>query len=674
MTSIRREGGRLLPFLFNTGVKEIRAGGPVLDSHGQVVGLMLYGIEQSTINYVVPAVHIVEFLRRPEITFVPPSLRQPDLDKPASFEARVEAFAGSGEPLSADLEVQFGDFAPARHEMKLADGVYRASVVPMPLRDGMPAVRIHVNYGDDSVDGSAADCVFHIGAREVHLREIRTLRFEPPRAVLNDGKALEGSITGLGKVLVQTGPERFNWDLSRARELCVLSSEEMGALRCSVVVRRDSKEIARVTRKVEISQSPNPSEPGEPAPKPISPAQLGGDKVTRQLPSVVTDAALGGGGRYVFLSLPAERKIAVFDVSQAAIVRYLDVPTDNFKIAAGMDKLLVGLPANLVIQRWSLTTFERELSLRLPAQNEMKQFLMGSASNGPLLTARSIFDIDKFKPLVFSSDPPVYFPNDDQTPVRVSANGKVFAWWNPEGSPMGMRVVALQGSRLVQSSRHATAGYICPSPDGRLLLTALGVFSADCNAIAGNPATYTIPAAHGPYYLDVAAPENGLTLYVAGDQRAIAHLPPIELRVEKGQPLPRVTGQGFSVDKRIYFVPDAKVIITIPFSNDRIVVYRADIEMALQKSGIDYLYVHSQPPASVGRETSFIYPVRVASKRGGVKFRLQAGPPGMTVSDKGRITWDVPARPMKNEANVVLAVSDASGQEISHSFTVAIRD
>src|SRR5205823_5846704 len=109
--------------------------------------------------------------------------------------------------------------------------------------------------------------------------------------------------------------------------------------------------------------------------------------VVKQLPSTVSDLAVGGSGRYLILYLPRLKKLAVFDANEARITQYVTLDEDNVKFAAGMNHLLVVLPGSKVIQRWSLATFERELATPLPVQGKVSAVCMGSASNGPLLLA-----------------------------------------------------------------------------------------------------------------------------------------------------------------------------------------------------------------------------------------------------------------------------------------------
>src|SRR5581483_7338635 len=120
-------------------------------------------------------------------------------------------------------------------------------------------------------------------------------------------------------------------------------------------------------------------------------------------------------------------------------------------------------------------------------------------------------------------------------------------------------------------------------------------------------------------------------------------------------------------DRRVHFIPDAHLVVSIPKANDRLVLQRFNIDEAVARSGIDYLLVTSRPPAAF-KGTAYEYQLVVKSKKGGVKYRVGSGPPGMKISAAGRLTWAVPPDHAEAHADVILTVSDAAGQEIFHSF------
>src|SRR5205823_2304031 len=82
------------------------------------------------------------------------------------------------------------------------------------------------------------------------------------------------------------------------------------------------------------------------------------------------------------------------------------------------------------------------------------------------------------------------------------------------------------------------------------------------------------------------------------------------------------TSSDFTQDKRVLFAPEAKTIAVLPLSSDRLVVHRFDVDEALDKAGIDYLFVVSRPPVAAYKGTPFVYTPVVKSKKGGVKLKL----------------------------------------------------
>jgi hypothetical protein len=129
-----------------------------------------------------------------------------------------------------------------------------------------------------------------------------------------------------------------------------------------------------------------------------------------------------------------------------------------------------------------------------------------------------------------------------------------------------------------------------------------------------------------------------------------------------------------SFDRHLFLVPDAQLLAVLPASKDRLVLHRCNLEQLLEQSGVDYLFVPSRPPAVAVRGRPYVYAVAVRSKKGGAKVKLEAGPAGMKLSPGGALAWDVPKDFADPEAGVVLTVSDATGQEVFHTFQAAVQE
>src|SRR5262249_13849067 len=152
--------------------------------------------------------------------------------------------------------------------------------------------------------------------------------------------------------------------------------------------------------------------------------------------------------------------LAVFDVNAARVVHTIGLAEDNIKFAAGMDKLIVVLPNLNIIQRWSLGTFEREVTAMVPIKGTVKTMCMGSASNGPLAVYTGedprrgfggqlhFLDVHKLRPIEVGWTNQRPHLGYDSTQLRASADGKVFGLWSTQVSPQGFNALVLVGNAI----------------------------------------------------------------------------------------------------------------------------------------------------------------------------------------------------------------------------------
>jgi predicted Zn finger-like uncharacterized protein len=457
-----------------------------------------------------------------------------------------------------------------------------------------------------------------------------------------------------------------------------------------------------LTRKQPVAKAPEPPVKtpggGEPARVAVSigVAPLRGNKEERALPAAVGDLCVGGGGRYLILHLPQQRQLAIFDANQAKIVKYLSVPGDNVKIAACADKLIVLVPEANVLQRYSLSTFEREVTVPSPVSEPVVQLLLGSASRGPLIliTGGQRFTQGEYPmldPYTFKTMPDLLplrsvFGGAGPSVWRISANGRVITSYQPGTSPQGHLVRVCTGKEYTgHALGHDAAGHMAPGPEGRFVYTARGVYTAEGQPSGkmgsyNDGSRYCLPSAEGEgFYLCINVPgfphggdatAGRLYLHLTGDDRPVAELTAVE--VPRG--LNTWGREKFGVDKRFYLIPSAKLLVVLPETQDRLLLYRVDVDELLAKSDIDYLVVLSRPPASAVQGQTLNYVPSVKSRKGGVKVKLESGPPGMTVSGQGRVSWKVPADFAPGEVDVILGIGDASGQETFQTFRLTVRE
>jgi S1-C subfamily serine protease len=449
--------------------------------------------------------------------------------------------------------------------------------------------------------------------------------------------------------------------------------------------------------------NPPPSVPKPPvATRPIQPSppvafqpQL--PKLAREevpLPGTVSDVAVGGGGRYLILYLAGQKKLAVFDVKLGRVAKYLPAAEEIIHFAAGANRLAVVYPNAKLIQLWNLESFAKERTAPLPASltgDDIHQICMGSASAGPLFVYLPREKRTLALELTGLTTTEVrwthWSPSNAYGPLhmRASPDGTMLLGW--AGGWAGMAMALFDGGKQVgvfDKFEFSLGIFALPSADGRLIFTPW--------AIVGRDLTPTkVPELQGKAYL-VPAHEPGyfLALYSAGNRglpnspygkKAPANLPPVSDVAFYTDDRKRLValnefnelkeGSALYWEQRVHYYPRAGLLVTLAkqANGDRLVLRNVDLVDLMNKAGIDYLFVASQvPPAKAG--ATFTYRLDIRSKKGGVRVKLESGPKGMQVTPEGLVTWAVPAGYGEPEADVLLTINDASGQEMFHNFKI----
>jgi hypothetical protein len=417
--------------------------------------------------------------------------------------------------------------------------------------------------------------------------------------------------------------------------------------------------------------------PVKPVPITPAPVPLGGTEV--KFPAEADQVCVGGGGRFLFASLPKVKQVAVFDASEAKVVKYLPAPAEKVLIAAGMDKLMVVDPGTNIIQRWNLTTFEKEVTTPLPATAGLRTWsiTMGSGSNGPLLVQGGdwprlgewyLFDVTTMKEIK-GTDRHGTLECRVGDKVRASNDGRTVVVNRPDG---GASILAMSGAGWTQAHTPWRDRWpMFPSADGNTVY-GMGDMCTPGGKRLGQAAgghRYYVPAVHGPLVLAITDKVDrhdthrgfSLAVHAPRDTRPMFHLPTFE--AIRTLFVPNV---GWQIDSHVFFIPQAKVVAVLPLTADRIVLYKVDVDAELAKTELDYLFVASQPPAVVPGKR-FEYPIDAKAKKGGLKYKLDFGPDGLAVGADGKVTWDAPADFTK-PVSVAVTISDKSGQEMIHTF------
>jgi hypothetical protein len=625
VTSLREKDGELNRIQLDAVLNQGNSGGPVLDKDGKVVGVVVSGVAiggaGTGVNFAIPVSHLHRFLARAELTFEPPPLKLSQAHETVEFRASSVSLLPGSKPLELELLLK-GDARAARSfKMKLSNGVYRASAMPFPRSTEPAPYRLTALYPRGAVRGEILDLKLQVGKTPVKLAELRRVLLRPkPRVWLREGKVLKGELSGVNAVGVQLGGTKVSLDLTGAVEVRILPPAGLGALSATIVARRDGKEVGRLSRALTVEGVAGAGE--SELFLDVEVPTLEKDVVVRKLEAPVANVAVGGGGRYLILHLPKLDKLAVFDVNVAKVVKLLPAPDANLKMAAGLTRLVLALPGSRTLQRWNLETFEQELSVPYPGKAEIQALTMGSASQGPLLALGKegphpwpnlfLLTLDKLerREIVWAPQTQThpFFPSTNYQ-MRSSPDGRsAGAWTSGNSSPTGMHWIHLGNQVGRRAYSHSSNGHVIPGPGGKVLFTGLGMFTSIGLGIPGNkaypgadPNGRYVPAHHGDYYLSLGSattfanknPVSAFAIHKLGLEQPVLRLtgiavPPTGPAVGAVRPGRVAAAPGgpdeLTLDRRFHLIPDAKVLIVIPPSNDQLVLHRIDLQKALDQT------------------------------------------------------------------------------------------
>jgi predicted Zn finger-like uncharacterized protein len=360
------------------------------------------------------------------------------------------------------------------------------------------------------------------------------------------------------------------------------------------------------------SPSPPPPKPNPPAPKPappaplvvtltpvpgtpfdITPPTLAAGPVTVELPGRVETALAAGGGRFLVLHLPAERKLALFDVNEGRITREAALEGEDARVATGMNAVAVVYPTRRGIHRYSLPDLTRQATGTLPTGGPpIVAAAMGSATNGPLLLVSSSpgvaqYDLQSMRLIDNTGGTGLPLPIQSGTVARAAANGTLFTIATPTSRLGPATVLTVRNGKWTWAQ--VRTALPLPGPGGDLVFgygemhTSEGRQTGPKVARAGQGA-WLVPAAEGTAFLKVAQtrptagvkPKATQVVTVHADQdpqnavATVGELPELEGLVDwrPGVPQP--------LDRHLFYVPRAKLLAVIPASRDKLVLRRVE--------------------------------------------------------------------------------------------------
>lgn len=693
ITSLRKEKGQLRLIQVDASLNPGNSGGPMVDDQGLVRGVVVAGIQGAALNFALPASRVRTFLRTPHIEFSPPKLTAANLTDKQEFLARiVTPRLDAVEDYTVELTLQIGDAEPVVTRLAAeaaAQGVrtYRLELAPLSRRPTSERrMRVTADFPDGRLVGFLDSGKFVIGKTEMTLSEISHIRNGPiPQVTLANGAIVSGPLRGL-EVKIDVGGQTITTDLAACSEVTLdMPQQRLGTVNYVLTVRLGKDELARQEGRIALRQDqpatrPHVAEPTRPAA--LKPTTLPVAEATLKFPRKVRSMVVAGSGRFLLLGVEGSKEMNVVDVNQAAIVRKVPLPSDDALIAASADQFFIAVPDQRLIERWSLTTFQREHVVTLNVEGRIYELVCGSASeHGPLLVYSGMEEVNRHalravdpKTLAVIGGPIERLSLRPPRHIRAAAQGDVFTI----GCGGALGLLVFRDGRLLLAldpddvNNRVAFRIPVPSPDGRLIFTdSGGIHKANGQRVGGKQGWPLFPAAEpcAYYFIPHTHKESPGRLFVPEHDQPLLNSLKFPEMLKHVAHWPR---NPIELDQRYVLLPTARLLITLPPENDRLVLRQFDPVAAIKATGKEYLFVSSAAPRSARRGSQYTYAMAVHSSQTGLTYHVEEGPNNVTIDDQGVLTWHVPDRFAQDIAQFKVAIQDRTGQRVVHVFDVQV--
>ena len=696
LSALRQKDGVLEAIQLDAQVNPGNSGGPVLDPEGNVVGIIQSGVPGSGVNFATPISLLTKEITTPVITIAAPNVDARRQSEPVEFAVAVDWLLPTKEETRVAIEVHTAGQPRKVDAEKGQDGKYRARIALFPPKDKTEKakLRVTVDFETGKISGTVADFNISISGKPKALREIGSIRRAPGETNFTaDGKPA-GPLPELAALAIDVGGTVLTVDARKASgiEIQKPSVDTPSISYQAIVTLADGRTLSSDEKTLVISSASGPA--------PQSPVLAGKVDLPGvreiSLPAPISDVVAAQDGRALLLQMKESKKLAVFDVLDLKIRGYINLDEDDALVAAGSRYILVVCPKQSVIERYSVETLQREkttsntfgdITSITMGRSSPTIAMMISSGSSPFNSKIMAYDAERMT-VVSTADSNISVKmNNPNAFVRASADGRTYGLCRRGVSPTGFTVLTYRDNEFSEFYEHVSLGLLVPNADGTQIFTSQGGLFTNkfVPIIKGNGSwaegvTY-LPSYHPMYFLGVPydllpGPEKKkaktISIYLSGTNQALLQLSEEFKEMQTGrQEAGRMNQDPITMDKRYHFFPQLDVLLTIPPTNDKIVAHPLNIRQILDEKGIDYLYVTSIAP--LGKvATPYRFKLEAASKAGGVKFSLQSGPTGLTISSDGAVAWNAPAKPA--EETVIVSLKDGSGQEALHTFRIVITE
>ena len=411
------------------------------------------------------------------------------------------------------------------------------------------------------------------------------------------------------------------------------------------------------------------------------------DPLTRDVRAIslpepaTTEVSVGGGGRFLVLQMRKLKKLAIIDFSRAELVGL--IPGQG-KFTAGSRALFVFNDAEQTLERWDLESLQFEKSVSL------KTLLAPTTSVLP-------HALRIISPVITSVRMGAAADDVLMLSFRDAGHRHIVAMIDAKTlQPMPLTIL----SNVNQISAMLESGGVA-SADGRSYRGSIGGRGAQASVMIRHESTIEIVnAAHltikrdanerhrhrqwNHRYPVLQSPQGGPALQLVpphqmgnGDQWTANLVDRNDKRLDSAATVQLGSDRSsawhlqFLSGTAGWFRPEYKLAAMLMDRRQTLNLFRVDATQLLNEADIAPL-VMSRPPIWAHAGSRYEYVLQLFPSEQKVTFKIQSGPDGMQIDDRGHLTWDVPSIPESHVVYPVIRVTDSRNRKTDHQLTLLV--
>lgn len=706
VTSLRKKKKELKAIQVDAVINPGNSGGPVVDTNGKVIGVVVEKVRGTDVNFAIPITDVKKFLAKPELAMRPVGIKFSKMYESVEFKFESFSLEDDAPDRQVKFQVRVGDGKPTELVLEPnSNGEFSAVIIPGPRRKKKMLFPVNVAFSQGVVSGKIEEQAIKLGQAKRQLIQFRRIEKVEGgwKLIRFDGStdthvelSLDDFRVWLGEAAIPLEledvksieievPDNFHRQIEYVAKL-VEGSKVVSQLSGKVDLFGGAKKSSRLAR----DSSETPSVFGaEQYVLPVGKATFAEDEYVFELKEPFETYVMAGGDRYMILKMAQSKNIVVFDLLSGTIVHEIKNVNPDALICGGAEKFFIFLPSQMLVQRWSLATFEREKTSRVSLKNLPKAVYMGSNSTNNIMifdgSIGYIMDADRLKPI--ETEVGIFGGGNYKRIIRASADGHIFGTIIQGLGPVSYEAFFIDNDSIKKRPFGSTSNAIRwaePTANGRYFFLPNGrIYNTLLNDVSPKwlNGSRLFPTVDPRYFLSAGFKDGNdgtllsIDVCTASDFRIIHTNTQLKELIPKGH---RNTINHFFRElshggTKLHYLPWANLLANAGYEKKRIYLRKYDVLKELSKTDEDYLFVDSLPPLIIQPNQEMKYQISSKSNSEKVQYELADGPDGMTISESGLLTWTPKDGLTEESVPVIVRIWGEQDNEVFHSFDVFVK-